>query len=377
MLDRGLWVVHVAASRHPQVLRTLAHTMQVIQNLGVGQVLLTLDEGGGVPSLSFPDLAVEVRPVHSSGLSILGKILVLRSEFSALVQERAPYAIHLHGLAPCILGSRALTGTMLRGRVLYSPHLMPVAWHWFAAPLSRLLRSQLPTLDYMGVAASLIEAQSLSKLLNRSAEVLPDPVSDIFFAVPRQEEARPRILADGLGIEAVDLVVRLCVLLNGRDARVRFSWLGRATPGERAKLDAANVEVLGLTSDADRALAFSRASLFMHATCSDHVARAPAQAMAAGVPCLVSDTPWHRALIRHGETGFVCTSERDFAEKVVLLMRERVGGIGIGVAARADARRRFTWRQFEEAVLRAYGFSTRKASHAAAGNVSVARANEH
>jgi len=40
----------------------------------------------------------------------------------------------------------------------------------------------------------------------------------------------------------------------------------------------------------------------------------------------VSDTPQHRALIRHGETGFICTSQRDFLEKLILLLRDRRRG---------------------------------------------------
>jgi len=79
--------------------------------------------------------------------------------------------------------------------------------------------------------------------------------------------------------------------------------------------------------------------------------------MAAGVPCLVSDTLAHRALVRHGETGFVCTSERDVREKLILLLRDARERQQIGQAARAEAERRFTSTHFERAILRAYGFS--------------------
>jgi glycosyltransferase involved in cell wall biosynthesis len=71
----------------------------------------------------------------------------------------------------------------------------------------------------------------------------------------------------------------------------------------------------------------------------------------------VSDTPPHRAHIRHGETGFVCTSERDLLEKLILLLRDPAERKRIGEAARGDAERRFTATHFERAILRAYGFS--------------------
>jgi hypothetical protein len=74
------------------------------------------------------------------------------------------------------------------------------------------------------------------------------------------------------------------------------------------------------------------------------------------VPCLVTDIPPHRALINHGETGFVCTSERDFLEKLIFLLRQPEERRRLGEAARAEAGRRFTWRHYERAVLRAYGF---------------------
>src|SRR5205823_5113258 len=107
--------------------------------------------------------------------------------------------------------------------------------------------------DFAAVTTSLTEAQTLSRLLNRSAEVLPHPVSGIFFEAPRQEGARPSVLANGFGIEAVDMVSRLCVLLNSRDARIPFSWLGAAEAGLRAQLEAAGVKVLDIQGHAQSA----------------------------------------------------------------------------------------------------------------------------
>jgi glycosyltransferase involved in cell wall biosynthesis len=123
-----------------------------------------------------------------------------------------------------------------------------------------------------------------------------------------------------------------------------------------AQLDAASVRVLAIQDDAERAQWLSRASAFIHISSGNRLPLAAAQAMAAGVPCLVSDTSPHRALIRHGETGFICTTERDFLEQLILLLRDPAERQRIGEAARAEARRWFTSRHFERAILRAYGF---------------------
>lgn len=358
--ERKPSVVHVAALRDYEAFQTLCRTTQVLANKGMSQVLLSLDNGRGTDMTAAGVIAAETRSLRCIGLSIFGKIRALELELAHLFREKSLYAVHLHGLGPCLLGSRALNGNSLQVRVLYSPHLTHVR-SWSTTLLSRLLQSQLSPLDNQSLADSLIEAQALSKLFNRSAEVLPPPVSDVFFAISRHEDMRLKVLATGFGVEAVDVVTRLCVLLNGREARVAFSWLGPAQGGMRAQLEAANVHVLDITGDEARAHWLSRASAYIHISPRSRVPLVLAQAMAVGVPCLVSDTLSHRALIRHGETGYMCTSERDFLEKLVLLLRDRAERKRIGEAARLEAERSFTLSHFENAVLRAYGIARSKA----------------
>jgi hypothetical protein len=65
-------------------------------------------------------------------------------------------------------------------------------------------------------------------------------------------------------------------------------------------------------------------------------------------------------VVRHGETGYICTSERDFVERMTVLLRDGGERKRVGEAARAEAERRFTLSHFETAVLRAYGLSAGK-----------------
>jgi glycosyltransferase involved in cell wall biosynthesis len=352
-----LCVVHVAAAGDRLALETLCHTTQVIAPQSVAQVLVLLEQGGANLIWSAA-LAAEVRLLRCSGLSIAAKIGALQLEFSKLSRERKLYAVHLHGVGPCLLGSQALKGAALQGRVLYSPHLTHAASPWTAALLRPLVQSYLDSFDCAAVTTSPAEAQTLSKLLNRSAEVLPPhTVSGIFFDAARQDGTRPSVLANGSGVEAVDVVSRLSVLLNSRGARIPFSWLGMAEARLQAQLEAAGVKVLDIQDHAEKAQLLSRTSAFVHIASDSRLLIAIAQAMAAGVPCLVSDTTLHRALVRHGETGFICTSERDFLEKLILLLRDRAERQRVGEAARAEAERWFTSKHFERAILRAYGLS--------------------
>jgi glycosyltransferase involved in cell wall biosynthesis len=350
MREQELCVVHVAAVEDRQALEALALTTPVIATLGVG-----LQERRGADAAWTSAIAAEVRSLRCSGLSVVRRIRALQSEFARLREQKVIYAVHLHGIGPCLLGLRALKGSALQGRVLYSPHGRHFSWA--AGLLGPLLQSQLSPFNYAPLAASLTEAEELSKLLNRSAEVLPYPVGEAFFALSRLEDARPSILARGCGDQALAMVTRLCVLLNSRDARVRFSWLGMAEGPTRVQLEAAHVHVLDAADDRETAQALRGAWLFLEIALCDQRPLGVPEAMAAGVPCLVSDIPAHRALVHHGETGFVCTSERDFLEKAVLLLRDRAERRRIGEAARCEAERRFTLRHFESAILRAYGFS--------------------
>jgi hypothetical protein len=358
MRQQEFCVLHVAALENGEALQVLTRTTKIIAALGVGQVLLALEGSAATNATWIAALAAEVRPLRCAGFSLIRSVRALQSEFSILFRERGPCAVHLHGIVPCLLGLRALKGFMLHGRVLYSPHGEHAGPAWANALVGRLLQSHLSPFHYAPLAASPTEAQALSKLLNRSAEVLPPPVPAVFFAVARREDARPTIIANGCSPEAVDIVTRLCVLLNGREARVAFSWLGPVKGGTSAQLAAANIELIEVLDDDHWALLLSHVWLFIDMSVREPLSVAVAQAMAAGVPCLVSDTPGHRAVIHHGDTGFVCTSERDLVEKVVVLLRDRAERTRIGEAARAEAARRFSQREFQRAVLRAYGFSS-------------------
>jgi hypothetical protein len=353
---RDACVLHVADVADGEALETLCRTTEVIAAVGVSQVLIVLTGTRGADVIWSAALPAEVRPLGPCA-PLFGTVRALQQEFSRISAERPVHAVHMHGVAPCLLGSRALKGSALRSRVLYSPHLPRTAAPWATALFGRLLQSHVAPLEPAAVTASLAEAQTLSRLLNRSAEVLPHPVDGVFFRSARLDGARPSVLADGAGSRAVDLVSRLSVLLNGREARLPIAWLGSVDAPGRAQLGAAGVEVLAAPDDAGRAQALSRASVFIHVLAGNRVPLAAAQAMAAGVPCLASDTPAHRALMRHGETGFICTSERDFVDRLILLLRDPAERTRIGEAARAEAQRCFTLRHFERALLRAYGFS--------------------
>ena len=154
----------------------------------------------------------------------------------------------------------------------------------------------------------------------------------------------------------VDLYTRLAVLLHAEKLPVRFSWTGDVSARARARLTAAQVRVFETVDDADTARYLSQAWIFVQTQTGEDVAASVAQSMALGLPCLVSDTRAHRDVIRHGENGFICTSERDFVDRLTALIAKRPERMRIGNAAREEARRRFTNGHFRRRLLSLYGF---------------------
>ena len=346
-------VLHIAGDAAAE---SLQGVVQALAQLGLHQVLLPLRPGFPARSLG----QVEVRMLQWPG-PLLARLHALEEELAALAAARPFYAVHLHGAIACLLGSRALRESTVAARLpqstrlLFSPRLAHLG-SWKGALVGRMLKAELAPLHRGVLLASPGEAHVLSRLLERSAEVLPPRVDALYLQASRAEGARPAILAGGAGLEAIDGVSRLAVLLNGREERVGVAWLGPVSRAERAQLQAAGVQVFDGEDDAASARLLSSATAYLHISQTAARLRALAQAMAAGVPCLASDTLAHRALVRHGETGFICAGDLDFVERLILLLRDAGERERVGQAARAEAARLFTPRHFEAAVLRAYGF---------------------
>jgi glycosyltransferase involved in cell wall biosynthesis len=352
-MDPVACVLHVAADVAGE---RFGGTVQALAQIGLHQVLVPLRNS----TLARSAQHLEVRAPQWPG-ALLARIRALEEELTALAGERSFYAVHMHGAVACLLGSRALRGSALRRRLplttrlLYSPQLSDPG-SWKGVFIGGLLKAELAPLDAGVLIASPGEAHVLSRLLERSAEVLPPAVDPLFFQAQRQEAARPAVLAGGSGMDAVHGVSRLAVLLNGRQQRVTMAWLGPLMGTGRAQLEAAGVEVLDADDPAGAARLLCGAAAYLHLSRANGQLRALAQAMGTGVPCLATDTLAHRAMIRHGETGFICAGDLDFVEKLILLLRDASERERIGQAAHAEAARIFTQRNFETAVLRAYGF---------------------
>jgi glycosyltransferase involved in cell wall biosynthesis len=119
-------------------------------------------------------------------------------------------------------------------------------------------------------------------------------------------------------------------------------------------LTAANVGVLDARNESEHASRLAAGWIYIALGGTRGFPLFLAQAMAAGLPCVATDCPQHQEVIRDGETGFLCQSERDMIGRIAMLVDCPTLRARIGKAAREEAKRRFGEARFNANLLAAY-----------------------
>jgi glycosyltransferase involved in cell wall biosynthesis len=80
------------------------------------------------------------------------------------------------------------------------------------------------------------------------------------------------------------------------------------------------------------------------------------EALACGLPCLVSDIPANREWVREGENGWLFPDgeEDALASKILFAMKQRRSLPRIGRAARKTAEERADWKKYSEILMQTY-----------------------
>lgn len=96
-----------------------------------------------------------------------------------------------------------------------------------------------------------------------------------------------------------------------------------------------------------------RASCFVLVSAEDGFAQAPLEAMACGVPVILSDTVGAADLVRSGQNGYVVPpfDPEALAEAIERLYRDSALADALGLAAAAEAQRGGSWRDYVAQVL--------------------------
>lgn len=390
-------VLHVAGHLTPEVMGFLGPASTVLEQAGVEQVLITWEAlprvQHGENDAPLRSLAASVRCVAAAAPARPWSRLKGSVDLLVASLQGAPQAVvHAHGFIAALVTQRARARAGLRGAagglVYYSPHgsaslgrLRPLGMllQWLAraltgaAPFNRVITTFSAEAKLMpgGRAAPVHLAES--------------PVARCFFEQRREPTAVPLVLSGALeaGDLAAERAARLAVLLGDETMRVRVRWIGLVSPVALPLLRAAGIEVTPAghtvgewateSEDNDLALAteMGRAWIFVAPVAAMHFPLLLAQAMAAGMPCVALDSPFNGALLRDGETGFLCKD----LEQVLRRTRELVESAPLrgrlGHAARQEAARRFNESLFKQSLLFSYAVPHRAPALAGADVGSV------
>ncbi|HQR51843.1 MAG TPA: glycosyltransferase [Burkholderiales bacterium] len=362
-------VVHVVGRVTDEVFSFLGPATSALARLGVRQAVVMIDDARYRCHLARIHESVEVILAPSTRNPIHQWREVLRACRVSL--EGGPlHAVHLHGLLPCLVGAGAVRSARLQLPILYSPHgsrsLGSMRTMGVLAP--SLIRPLIRPLPHAAIVTVPREAFAFEKW--ESVAVVENPVAEVFHKVRRHEARQPLIVTGGRGQDrrGVARFAQFAVLLGG-DLRVGFNWLGTVDASVRQRLTAANVAVFDVTSEQECASRLASAWIYAAPGATRGFPLFLARAMAVGLPCVVADSPHHRGVIRHGETGFLCRSERAMLERIATLLDNPGLRARIGAAARDEARSRFGEHRFSASLLAAYAENALRMGVAEIGGV--------
>jgi glycosyltransferase involved in cell wall biosynthesis len=347
-------LVHVAGRVTDEVFCLLGPATNALARSGVEQSVIMIDEARWRHHIVNLHESAELVLVPSIRNPLEQWRAVLKACRAALAD--APVcAVHLHGMLPCLVGAWAVRSSGVDAPIFYSPHgskslsglrLLAAFALWLLRPARH--------------RAIVNVAQESIALANwKSVELVESPVGNAFFEARRNEARHPLIVTGSRdqSVRSAELLAQLAVLLSGEELRIAFNWIGSVDPVSRVRLNAANVGVFDVTSDADCAARLAAGWIYLAPGGTRGFPLFLVEAMAAGLACVAFDCAQHRAVIRDGETGFLCKSEREMVGCIAALIDSSELRARLGQAAREEASSRFVESRFSAKLLAAYSLA--------------------
>jgi glycosyltransferase involved in cell wall biosynthesis len=337
------------------------------------QALRELDDMGFAQTLLYstrPDTPADVQnklPKHVKMHELppargthLDFIRTLPLSLTKLLDEPSCAVVHLHSSKAGFVGRWALRGLQRAGvRCLYSPHGLPYlnrqrrlasavyyGLEWIAGRMS----------PFQPVGCGYGEADLLERLTHRPAFVLENPVADSFFEIMRAPVSPPMVISVGRACEqkAPEVFADLAVRAHIDELNTQFVWVGGGDPEREAFLRAAGVKVTGWVNSDEVHRYLSQSSVYVQTSRWEGMPLSVLQAMAAGVPCVVSDVVGNRDAVTHAKTGLIGADADALMRNLVTLLENPALAKKLGQAARQDALVRFSRKRFRERLLALY-----------------------
>ena len=355
-------IVHVTECLAAGTLTFLVQATQLLADAGVRQMLVFSrrpDTPQGVESMFDP--RVELLELAAPDRFYIRYFNALRNTMLAQLQGTDDVAIHLHSSKAGFLGRMALLGLSRRPRVYYSPHGLSFLDRRYLVP--SLVFTGLEWLgsrvDSTLVGCSRSEARLLSRFGKRPARVLENAVDDSFLAIERREAEVPLVISIGRVCyqKAPEDFAAMATQFQIAELPARFVWVGSGDPAGEARLRAAGVHVTGWLDREGVQKLLGEASVYVQTSRWEGMPLSVLQALAAGVPCVVTNAVGNRDAVRQGITGFVVERLDEGLVCVRRLLRDDALRQRFSAAARRDAQERFSSASFRERLCGLYGMA--------------------
>lgn len=353
-------IVHATECLAAGTLTFLAQATRELARAGVRQVLVFSrrpDTPANVENMFDP--RVELVEIAPPGRHPVRYFKALRRALLRQLQDMDEVTIHLHSSKAGFVGRLALLGLRARPRVFYSPHglsflnrryLLPslvfTALEWLAARVDSTL-----------VGCSRSEAQLLDGLgSRRPAVVLENAVDDSFLRIQHQGSQPPLVISMGRVCyqKAPEIFAAMATRFQIAEVPARFVWIGEGDRASEDRLRAAGVEVTGWLDRAGVQALLSQARVYVQTSRWEGMPLSVLQALAAGVPCVVTDAVGNRDAVRQGITGFVVKRPEEGLVCLRRLLHDDALWQRFSSAAREDATKRFSGASFRARLLRLY-----------------------
>jgi glycosyltransferase involved in cell wall biosynthesis len=284
----------------------------------------------------------------------------LKQQLSTALNHHGSAIVHLHSSKAGFAGRWAMRKLQREGvRCLYSPHGLS-----FLNKRKRFTSMVFYWLEWLGVQMTPFqavgcgrgEADLLERLTHRPSFILENPVADAFFEVPRSPVKPPMVICIGRACEqkAPEVFAELAVRAHIEELDVRFVWVGSGDVHYESMLRAAGVTVTGWVDAHEVRRYLSECTAYVQTSRWEGMPLSVLQAMAAGVPCVVTDVVGNRDAVTHAKTGLIGADTPALMRNLVTLLEHPALAEKFGKAARQNARERFGREPFRQQLRELY-----------------------
>jgi glycosyltransferase involved in cell wall biosynthesis len=354
-------IVHVTECLAGGTLGFLERAMHELSNMGFEQTLV-YGTRPDTPKDVLDRLPARVRALilPAAKGSHNAFIQGLKQQLNVALGQRTPAVVHLHSSKAGFAGRWAMRQLQRDSvRCLYSPHglsflnkrrrFASMAFYWL-----EWVGVQLTPFQAVGCGRS--EADLLERLTHQPAFVLENPVADTFFEVQRSPVKPPLVISIGRACEqkAPEVFAELAVRAHIEELAVRFVWVGGGDAHYESMLRAAGVTVTGWVDAHEVRRYLSECTAYVQTSRWEGMPLSVLQAMAAGVPCVVTDVVGNRDAVTHAKTGLIGADTPALMRNLVTLLEHPALAEKFGKAAQENARARFGRERFRQQLRELY-----------------------